>query len=43
MVRIIGSYISPYVRKVLVVLDVKGLSYEIDPIIPFTGTIGFPP
>jgi len=43
MVRIIGSYISPYVRKVLVVLDVKGLSYEIDPIIPFWGTIGFPP
>ena len=41
MVRIIGSYISPYVRKVLVVLDVKGLSYEIDPIIPFWGTIGF--
>jgi len=25
------------------VLDMKGLSYEIDPIIPFTGTIGFPP
>ena len=37
MVRIIGSYISPYVRKVLVVLDMKGLSYEIDPIIPFMG------
>src|SRR5262249_41477332 len=37
MVRIIGSYISPYVRKVLVALDVKGLSYEIDPIIPFMG------
>ena len=43
MVRIVGSNISPYVRKVLVVLDVKGLSYEIDPIIPFWGTIGFPP
>jgi hypothetical protein len=37
MVRIIGSYISPSVRKVLVVLDMKGLSYEIDPIIPFMG------
>src|SRR5262245_20596654 len=37
MVRIVGSYISPYVRKVLVVLDLKGLSYEIDPIIPFMG------
>jgi|SRR5215813_5102126 len=36
-VRIVGSYISPYVRKVLVVLDLKGLAYEIDPIVPFMG------
>ena len=36
-VQIIGSYISPYVRKVLVCLDVKGIAYEIDPIIPFMG------
>jgi len=36
-VRIIGNYLSPYVRKVLVVLDLKGLDYEIDPIIPFMG------
>ena len=36
-VRIIGSYISPYVRKVLVFLDLKGVPYEIDPIIPFMG------
>lgn len=35
--QIIGSYISPYVRKVLVVLDLKDLAYEIDPIIPFMG------
>ena len=35
--QIIGSYLSPYVRKVLVVLDLKGVSYEIDPIIPFMG------
>jgi glutathione S-transferase len=35
--RIIGSYLSPYVRKVLVLLDVKGLAYEIDPIVPFLG------
>jgi len=35
--RIIGSYLSPYVRKVLAVLDLKGLSYEIDPIVPFMG------
>ncbi len=36
-VRIIGSYLSPYVRKVLVCLDLKGIPYEIDPIIPFMG------
>ncbi len=36
-VRIIGSYLSPYVRKVLVFLDLKGVPYEIDPIIPFFG------
>jgi glutathione S-transferase len=36
-IRIVGSYISPYVRKVLVALDLKGLSYEIDPIVPFLG------
>jgi glutathione S-transferase len=36
-VRIIGSYLSPYVRKVLVVLNLKGIAYEIDPIVPFLG------
>jgi glutathione S-transferase len=36
-VRIVGSYLSPYVRKVLVGLDLKGLPYEIDPIVPFMG------
>jgi glutathione S-transferase len=35
--RIIGSYLSPYVRKVLACLDLKGLAYEIDPIVPFMG------
>lgn len=35
--RIIGSYVSPYVRKVLVCLHVKGIDYEIDPIVPFLG------
>jgi glutathione S-transferase len=35
--RIIGSYVSPYVRKVLACLALKGLSYEIDPIVPFYG------
>src|ERR1700690_493832 len=36
-VKIIGSYLSPYVRKVLVLLDLKGIAYEIDPIVPFFG------
>jgi glutathione S-transferase len=36
-VSIIGSYLSPYVRKALVCLDLKGIAYEIDPIIPFMG------
>jgi glutathione S-transferase len=36
-VRIIGSYLSPYVRKVLAVLHVKGVDYRIDPIVPFYG------
>ena len=39
--RIIGSYLSPYVRKVLVCLDLKGISYEIDPIVPFYGNDEF--
>ena len=36
-IRIIGSYLSPYVRKVLACLDLKGLDYEIDPIVPYMG------
>jgi glutathione S-transferase len=36
-VRIVGSYLSPYVRKVLVCLHLKGIPYEIDPIVPFFG------
>ncbi|MEK6807362.1 MAG: glutathione S-transferase family protein [Pseudomonadota bacterium] len=36
-VTIIGSYISPYVRKVLAVLHLKGIAYQIDPIIGFMG------
>ena len=35
--KIIGSYVSPYVRKVLACLYLKGLDYEIDPITPFLG------
>jgi glutathione S-transferase len=36
-VLIVGSYLSPYVRKVLVHLETKGIAYEIDPIVPFLG------
>src|ERR1051325_12008445 len=36
-VKIIGSYLSPYVRKVLAVLHLKGIAYEIDPIVAFMG------
>jgi glutathione S-transferase len=35
--RIVGSFVSPYVRKVLACLHAKGLDYEIDPIVPFYG------
>jgi glutathione S-transferase len=38
---VIGSYISPYVRKVLVCLETKGIDYEIDPIAPFMGDAAF--
>ena len=34
---VVGNYISPYVRKVLICLDLKGLDYRIDPITPFVG------
>ncbi|TNY25635.1 glutathione S-transferase N-terminal domain-containing protein, partial [Fulvimonas soli] len=38
---VIGNYISPYVRKVLACLELKGLDYRIDPIIPFYGNDEF--
>jgi glutathione S-transferase len=40
-VKIIGSYVSPYVRKVLACMALKGLDYEIDPITPFFGNDEF--
>jgi glutathione S-transferase len=40
-VKIIGSYVSPYVRKVLVCMELKGLDYEVDPITPFFGNDEF--
>jgi glutathione S-transferase len=39
--KIIGSFVSPYVRKVLACLNLKGLAYEIDPITPFFGNEEF--
>jgi len=38
---IVGSYLSPYVRKVLVCLELKGVRYRIDPIVPFYGNDEF--
>ncbi len=39
--KIIGNYLSPYVRKVLVCLELKGIPYRIDPIAPFVGNEDF--
>lgn len=36
-VRIIGNHISPFVRKVLAVCELKGIAYEMDSIVPFFG------
>jgi glutathione S-transferase len=38
---VIGSFVSPYVRKVLAAMNLKGLGYEIDPITPFFGNDEF--
>ena len=40
-VTIIGSFVSPYVRKVLACLNLKGIAYEVDPITPFYGNDEF--
>ena len=39
--KVIGSFVSPYVRKVLACMNLKGLSYEVDPITPFFGNDEF--
>jgi glutathione S-transferase len=36
-ITIVGSYVSPFVRKVLACLELKRLDYRIDPIAPFFG------
>lgn len=38
---VIGNYISPYVRKVLVCLEWKGIDYVVDPLTPFVGNDAF--
>jgi glutathione S-transferase len=38
---VIGSFVSPYVRKVLACMNLKGLAYEVDPITPFFGNDEF--
>ena len=38
---IIGSYVSPYVRKVLAAMNLKGVSFQVDPITPFYGNEEF--
>ena len=34
---IIGGPVSPYVRKVIAVCEMKGVPYQVDPIVPFFG------
>jgi glutathione S-transferase len=36
-ILIVGSYLSPYVRKVLACLEIKGIAYEVDHLVPFFG------
>ena len=38
---LLGASVSPYVRKVLVCLELKGIPYRIDPIAPFVGNEDF--
>jgi len=38
---VIGNYLSPFVRKLLVCLELKGIDYVIDPITPFLGNEDF--
>ena len=39
--KVIGSFVSPYVRKVLACLELKGIDYAVDPITPFFGNDEF--
>ena len=37
MIKVYGVHGSPFVRKVLIALDIKGIEYEIVPQMPFSG------
>jgi glutathione S-transferase len=39
--KIVGGPASPYVRKVLTALHIKGIDFTIDPIVPFFGNDAF--
>jgi len=41
VLKIIGNHISPFVRKVLAVCEIKDLPYELDSIVPFFGNERF--
>jgi glutathione S-transferase len=41
MLTIIGNHISPFVRKVLAVCEIKQLAYQMDSIVPFFGSEKF--
>lgn len=38
---IVGNHVSPYARKAIVALNLKGIDYEIDPVVPFFGSDEF--
>lgn len=40
-VTIVGNHISPFVRKVLAVCEMKGIAYRMDSIVPFYGSDQF--
>lgn len=41
MLKIYGAPLSPFVRKALLVLDHKGLEYEVDPVLPHAESPAF--
>ena len=41
LMKIIGSFVSPYVRKVLAAMNLKEIDYQVDPITPFFGNDEF--